>query len=81
MKKKRLKTFTTMRKVLKVSLKYRIEPLEVYQNLFRQMSIIMQNRNIHLKEVLQYPLGPLHWALPCVIGELKKRIRLQYCIS
>ena len=56
-------------------------PLKVHRNLFGKISIIMQNQNIHLKEVFQYPLGPLPWAFSGVIGELKKRISLYYCIS
>ena len=43
-------------------------PIKVHRNLFGQIAIIMQNRNIDLKEVFAYPLGPLPWSL----GELIK---------
>ena len=33
---------------------------------------IMQKRNVNLREVLSYPLGPLPWSLSRVAGELKK---------
>ena len=47
-------------------------PLKYYKDLFAQITIIMQKRNVDLKEVLSFPLGPLPWALTGIIGDLKK---------
>ena len=81
MKKKNLKTFSHMRKVVKVSVKDRMVPLNIHRNIFGQISIIMQSRNIDLKEVFKYPLGPLPWTLAGDVGKLRKKIKFQSYIN
>ena len=36
--------------------------MKYHRDLFAQIMIIMQKRNVDLKEVLSFPLGPLPWA-------------------
>ena len=65
MKKLGLKTFSNLRKVEKVGVNDRMVPLKMH-------FIIMQHRNVDLKEVFKYPLGSLPWSLSGVVGELGK---------
>ena len=67
-----LSTFKNLIKVVKIPVKQRMIPLQCHRNLFGQMTIIMQKRNVNLREVLSYLLGPLPWSLSGVAGELKK---------
>ncbi|CAH3137149.1 unnamed protein product, partial [Porites lobata] len=39
---------------------------------FGQMVIIAENRQLHMRDVLCHPLGPLPWALSVVDGSLRK---------
>ena len=71
-KKLKLSTFKDLVKVFKISLKDRMIPLKYHRELFTQIMIIMQKRNVDLKELLSFPLGPLLWALAGIIGDLKK---------
>ena len=48
LKKLRLKTFSNLRKVVKVGVKDRMVPLKIHRDLFGQMVIIMQHRNVDL---------------------------------
>ena len=61
-----------MRNVVKVSVKEWMLPLKFHCNPFGQISIIMQHRNNDLKEVFEYPLGPLACTSSGVVGELRK---------
>ena len=40
--------------------------------LFGRMTVIGQQRNIDLKTVLSYPLGPIPWSLAGMLGEMRK---------
>ena len=71
-KKLKLSTFKDLVKVFKISVKNRMIPLKYHRDLIVQITIIMQKRNVGLKEVLSFPLGPLSWALASIIGDLKK---------
>ena len=71
-KKLKLSTFKDLVKVFKISVKNRMIPLKYHRGLIVQITIIMQKRNVGLKEVLSFPLGPLSWALASIIGDLKK---------
>ena len=44
------------------------------RSLFGQMLIIAQSRELHMKDMLSHPLGPLLWALANGIGSLQKQI-------
>ena len=46
--------------------------MKATRNLFGQIAIIMKKRDLDLKEVFKYPLGPFPWALAGVMGDLKK---------
>ena len=61
-----------MKKTSKVSVKDKIVPMRAHSNLFGQLTLIMQTRNLDLKEVFEYPLGPYRWSLCGVMGELRK---------
>ena len=39
---------------------------------FGQMVIIVENRQLHMRDVLCHPLGPLPWVLSTVDGSLRK---------
>ena len=41
-------------------------------NLFAKLIMITQKRNIDLKEVFKYSLGPFPWAPAGIVGDLKK---------
>ena len=58
LKKLGLKTFSNLRKAVKVGVKDRMVPLKTHRDLFGQMIIIMLHHNVDLKEVFKYPLGP-----------------------
>ena len=72
LKKLGLKRFLNLQKVVDVDMKDRMVPLKINRDLFGQMVIIMQNRNVDLKEIFKYPLEPLPWSLSGVVGELHK---------
>ena len=44
-----------------MSVKDRMVPLKVHGNRPAEISIVMQNQDIYLKEVFQYILGALPW--------------------
>ena len=46
--------------------------LKADRALFGQMVIIAENRQLHMRDVLCHPLGPLPWALSTVDGSLRK---------
>ena len=71
MKMQNLKTFSHLTKTVNIHVKDREIPIKVHRNLFGQIAIIMQKRNIQFK-VFAYPLGPLPWSLAGVMRELRK---------
>ena len=46
--------------------------LKADRALFGQMVIIAENRQLHMKDVLCHPMGPLPWALSSVDRSLQK---------
>ena len=54
MKKQNLKTFSHLINTVNASVKDREIPIKVNRNLFVQITIIMQKRNIDLKEVFAW---------------------------
>ena len=71
-KKLKLQTFSSLRRSIKVKCKDKTIQIKATRNLFGQIAIIMQKRDLDLKEVFKYPLGPFPWALAGVMGDLKK---------
>ena len=63
-KKLKLKTFSSMTKTVMTCSDKKMIPMKATRNLFGQRALIMQNRNISLKKVFCYPLGPI----PCSLG-------------
>ena len=72
LKKLKLQTFSSLRKTVTVKCKDKTIQIKATRNLFGQIAIIMQKRDLDLKEVFKYPLGPFPWALAGVMGDLKK---------
>ena len=73
LKKSKLKTFSDLNKKVKFKSKTANEIiLKADRALFGQMVIIAENRQLHMRDVLCHPLGPLPWALSTVDGSLRK---------
>ena len=73
LKKSKLKTFSELNKKVKFKSKTANEIiLKADRALFGQMVIIAENRQLHMRDVLCHPLGPLPWALSTVDGSLRK---------
>ena len=74
--KQRLKTFSTIS--TKTSRKKgQNMVLKADRNLFSQMILVAESRSVNMKDVLEYPLGPLPWALANADGSLLKMYLLQ----
>lgn len=63
-----LKTFSDTRKIIRVKAKEKIVILRADRGLFAQMALVAQNRQLDMKTVLSYPLGPLPWSLAAPDG-------------
>ena len=61
--KNKLKTLTALRKLAKVSIKGKEQILRADRRLFARMTVIAQTRDMEMREVLKYTLGPLPWSL------------------
>ena len=61
-----------MTKVTKIRVKDRVIPMKAQSELFGRLALIMQSRNVDLKEVFSYPLGPQPWPLTTMTGGLRK---------
>ena len=72
MKLKKLKTFSTLSKKKKVTTDGRTMILKADRSLFGRIIILGQNRKIEVRELLQYSLGPLPWALATPEGFPRK---------
>ena len=73
LKKSKLKIFSELSKRVKFKSKTANEiTLKADKALFGQMVIIAENRQLHMRDVLCYPLGPLPWALSTVDWSLRK---------
>ena len=68
-----LMTFTKLRKVTKVRKKYGMLPLQMERTLFARMTLFAQFRNIDLKLVFTYPLGPLPRSIADAFGLPRKK--------
>ena len=73
LKKSKLKTFSELNKKVKFKSKTANEIiLKADRALFGQMVITADNRQLHMRDVLCHPLGPIPWALSTVDGSLQK---------
>ena len=69
----KLKTFSSMAKKVKVSSTKGVEAtLKNNHNLFARMLLLAQSRNVDMKEVLNYSLGPFPLSLSTEMGTLHK---------
>ena len=71
-KKLKLGTFSSMCKGIKTTCKNKEVSLRASRSLFPKICIVMHRREIDLKKVFKYPLGPLPWLLAGQNGEIKK---------
>ena len=71
-KKLKLKTFSTLKKTTVNKTKTIMIPVKSHSNMFGQLALLMQKRDIDLREVFKYPLGPYPWSLCGAMGELRK---------
>ena len=69
---KRLKTWSDIGKTRKVRFSGREIVLKADRNLFAKMAIIGRKRQLDMKEVLSYPLGPLPMSLANPDGSVRK---------
>ena len=67
-----MKTFSTL-KTKKVSRggKGKELVLKAERNLFGQMILVAESRQLHMRDVLAHPLGPLPWALANPDGSIR----------
>ena len=73
LKKSKQQTFSELNKKVQVKSKTANEIiLKADKALFGQVVIIAENRQLHMKDVLWHPMGPLPWALFSVDGSLRK---------
>lgn len=72
MKKQKLKTFSELTKKQTFKLSDKDIVLKADRNLFGQMVLVAQSRNIDLEDVLAHPLGPIPWALATPEGTIRK---------
>jgi hypothetical protein len=72
LKKQNLKTFTNMKSTTKIRTPKVDLVLKCDRGVFARMAIIAQIRQLDLREVFSFPLGPLPWALAAPDGSLRK---------
>lgn len=77
--KNKLKSFTSMskRKVIKNNSQNAI--IKADRNLFAQMILIAQTRDLNMEEVLRHPLGPIPWSLASANGTMRKTSKSVLC--
>ena len=71
-KKLKLSTFSKLKKYVKIKIQDKIIQLTAEKNFFGRIAMMIQHRNIDMKEIFTFPLGPVPWALADFIGTLKK---------
>ena len=72
LRKLKLGTFSSMKKVIKVQTKSQVFQFIAQSNIFGKIALIQQSRKIDQKEVLSYPLGPVPWLFTSVTGGMVK---------
>ena len=71
-KKMKLKTFSSLKKTAKSKVKGKVIHIKSHSNMFGQLALIMQTRDIDLRKLFEYPVGPYPWSLCGPMGELRK---------
>ena len=72
LKKAKLKSFKDLKAVCKVRNKELVLPLRMDRDVFARMALLGQFRQIDMKVVFTYPLGPLPWSLADPYGLPRK---------
>ena len=67
-----LKTFASIKQKVTKKTSNKEVILKTDHKLFGHMLLVASSRKIEMKEVLQYPLGPLPWSLANCDGTIKK---------
>ena len=75
LKKRKLKTFTTMNKSKEYKWKEKVVTLQANKEIFCKLAIIAQKIYVDLAALFKYPLGPLPLALAEPNGTLKKTVK------
>lgn len=71
-----LKTFSSLSKKITCSKKKDVA-ITANASLFARLAIIGQHRKVDLRVVLEYPLGPVPWALSDAMGYPRKTVKSQ----
>ena len=61
-----------LKKSVKLKIQDTVLQLTAEKNIFRRINIMSQRRNIEMKEIFCYLLGPIPWALGNSMGISKK---------
>ena len=80
-KRLRLETFASMKKAVKVKTNSKVAQFNAQSDIFSKISLMQQNRKVHLKDVFCYPLDPVPWALAISSGKLMKTSKSNLCMS
>ena len=70
--KKKLKTFSDIGKKTRNKGQAKDVVLKADRNLFGHMILVAQSRELHMRDVLAHPLGPVPWTLANADGSLRK---------
>ena len=71
-KKLKLSTFSKLKKSVKIKIQDKIVQFTAEKNIFGRIAMMSQHRNIDMKEIFAFPLGPVPWALADSMATLKK---------
>ena len=58
-KKLKLSTFSNLKKSVKIKMQDKMVQLTAEKNIFRRIDMMSQHRNIDIKEIFAFPLGPV----------------------
>ena len=73
--KMKLKTFASMKMKKSCSVKEKSLTLKADRDIFARLLVICGKREISLKEVLTYSLGPIPWSLATANGSFSKTVK------
>ena len=71
----KLKTFSTMKHVKKMSVNGKDVIIQADRSFFARILILQEKRNISTRELLQYSLGPIAWSLATPEGNIYKSVK------
>ena len=68
----KLGTYNSLKKTVKVKTTSREVQFSFQSDIFGKISLVQQSRDIDLKEVFSYPLGPVPWSVATSTGQMVK---------